>query len=307
LGERGDGVAGFPVTAGSATGGEFLTEFNAGGSALLYSALFPKGAAQAGLGVDANGVLHLAGAEGLVSTFTPARSGAARLFGVANAAGAATGMILGRVAPFEVISIYGLHLGAATPVSATFNSSGFLPATLGGIGVSIGGVPAPLLYVSDTQINAVAPAELTPGAAVHLQISNGASTLAPFRMMVDQAIPGVFLQPNGAAAAINQDGTVNSASNPAPSGSIVSAWATGTGYAPGADGQMAAAAQQTCSCIISSGIGNFSPTYAGAAPGMVNGIVQINLTVTAGPAPEAGYTLYADGKASNVFWVYVVP
>jgi uncharacterized protein (TIGR03437 family) len=295
----------FPVTSGAAAGGEFVTEFNAAGSSLQYSTVFPKGAAQSGLAMDANGVLHLAGAGGLVSTFTPGQSAAARLFGVANAAGSATGMLSGRVAPLEVISIYGLHLGVSTPQSATFNSSGFLPTTLGGISVTIGGAPAPLLYVSDTQINTVAPTGLTLGAAVNLAVSNGSSTLAPFRMVVDAAIPGVFLEPNGTAAAVNQDGTVNSASNPASNGLIISIWATGTGYAPGVDGQMATAAQQTCSCVISSQTTNFAPTYAGAAPGMVNGIVQINFMVSAGFAPIVQYSLSVDGKTSNPFSVYV--
>jgi uncharacterized protein (TIGR03437 family) len=280
-----------------------VTEFNAAGSTLLYSTVSPKGTAQSGLAMDANGVLHLAGAGGLVSTFTPGQSAAARLFGVANAAGSATGMLSGRVAPSEVISIYGLHLGVSTPQSATFNGSGFLPTTLGGISATIGGAPAPLLYVSDTQINAVAPAELTLGAAVNLEISNGSLTLAPFRIVVDPADPGVFLEPNGTATAISQDGTVNSASNPAPNGSIVSIWATGAGYAPGSDGQMATAAQQTCSCVISSQTTNLSPAYAGAAPGMVNGIVQINFKVNAGFAPVVQYSLSVDGKTSNPFSV----
>lgn len=92
----------------------------------------------------------------MISTLTPNQSSAARFFGVANAA---AGAMAARVAPSGVISIYGLHLGLSTPVSATFNSSGFLPITLGGIRVIIGGIAAPLLYVSDTQINTVAPAE----------------------------------------------------------------------------------------------------------------------------------------------------
>ena len=146
---------------------------------------------------------------------------------------------------------------------------------------------------------------MTLGAAVNLEISNGSLTLAPFRIVVDPANPGVFLEPNGTAAAINQDGTVNSASNPAPNRSIISIWATGTGYAPGSDGQMATAAQPTCSCVISSQTTNLSPTYAGAAPGMVNGIVQINFMVNAGFAPVVQYSLSVEGKTSNPFSVYV--
>jgi uncharacterized protein (TIGR03437 family) len=297
--------ADFPATSGFQGGGEFVVEFNPSGSALAYAARFPAGTAQAGLAVDAATALHLAGATGVVSTLTPGSSNA-RLFGVSNAA---AGPMAGRVAPSEVISIYGLNLGVSTPVSATFNSAGFLPETLGGIRVTIGGVAAPLLYVSDTQINAVAPSEIPAGSTVALQVSNGAASLPAFRMLVDEVIPGVFLEPNGTAAAINQDGTVNSASNPAPSGSIVSVWATGVGYVPGADGGMATVAQQTCSCVIYDDVHgtNFSPSYAGAAPGMVNGATQINFTVTAGPAPVVAYQLYADGKDSNIFSVYVKP
>lgn len=294
----------FPATSGFPGGREFVTEFDPAGSALLYSMLFPNGTAQAGLAIDTNGALHLAGASGLVSTLTPSLSASARLFGVANAA---AGAMAGRVAPSEAISIYGLHFGAATPVSATFNSAGVLPTTLGGISVTIGGVAAPLLYVSDTQINAMAPSELTPGSTVEMVVSNGATELPPFRMVVDPSIPGVFLNPDAAAAAINQDGTVNSASNPAPSGSIVSVWATGLGYAPGADGQMATVAQPTCDCTIFLQNTDFLPTYAGAAPGMVNGIAQINFMVSAGSTPSVGYTLAVNAKQSNVFSVYVKP
>ena len=53
------------------------------------------------------------------------------------------------------------------------------------------------------------------------------------------AIPEVFGYPNGYAAALNQDGTINSQTNPAQSGSYVSIWATGIGYSTGTDGQIA--------------------------------------------------------------------
>ncbi len=75
--------ADFPATSGFQGGGEFVVEFNAAGSALTYAARFRWDTAQAGLALDANGALHLAGATGLVSTLTPGRLNA-RLFGVAN-------------------------------------------------------------------------------------------------------------------------------------------------------------------------------------------------------------------------------
>ncbi len=298
-------AADFPATSGFPGGGEFVTEFNATGSALLYSARVPVSTAIAGLAIEATGIVHLAGAMGLVSTLTPGLNSGPRLFGLANAAAGALG---GRVAPSELISIYGLNLGISSPVSATFNSAGFLPTTLGGIQAIIGGIPAPLLYISNTQINAVVPRELTVGSSVSLQVSNGAASMPAFRMVVDQAIPGVFGQ-NGTAAAINQDGTVNSAAHPALSGSIVSVWATGMGYAPGADGQIATAAQQTCSCSIVNTVQEttVSPPYAGAAPGMVNGVVQINFMVSSHNGMGVSYLLFANGTDSYPFLLYVQP
>jgi len=136
----------------------------------------------AALATDAAGVVHAAGGTGLVSTFTPRQSSASRLFGVANAAG---GELAGRVAPGELISIYGLHLGPSTPVSATFNTAGFLPTELAGVQVSIRGIPAPLLYVSGTQINAVVPLELLNVASTSLRVTLNGSALPDFRLVID--------------------------------------------------------------------------------------------------------------------------
>jgi uncharacterized protein (TIGR03437 family) len=299
-------------------GNEFLAELNSTGSALSYSALFPTNTVAQALAVDSTGTVHVGGATGLISAFSPGsapgQTSAPWMLGIANAAG---GILAGRIAPAELISIYGLHLGPAAPVSATFNAAGFLPTTLAGIQVTINGIPAPLLYVSTTQINAVAPVELTAGSAVELQTSQDATPVLDLRVMVDIAAPGVFLNPDGSAAAINQDGTLNSQANPAPAGSYVSIWATGTGYFPGSDGQMATGPNEFCDpgllyCPVfqSDGIPFSAGTplnvsYTGAAPGTVNGVVQINFQVAAS-APY-GYYLSVDGINSNSFGVYATP
>jgi uncharacterized protein (TIGR03437 family) len=302
----------FPTKASvSPNGSEFLAELNSTGSALVYSALFPGNMVAAALAVDAGDTVHVGGATGLISAFSPGSapglSSAPWMFGITNAAG---GVLLGRLAPAELISIYGLHLGPAAPVSATFDAAGFLPTTLGGVQVTINGTPAPLLYVSATQINAIAPVELTAGLAGELQVAQNGAPLPDFRVMVDIAAPGVFLNPDGSAAAINQDGTVNSQANPAVVGSCVSIWATGTGYFPGSDGQMATGANQFCSLVGYCDILNTVPgysginvSYIGAAPGTVNGVVQINFQAV---CVACGYSLSVDGISSDVFGVYTV-
>ena len=79
---------------------------------------------------------------------------------------------------------------------------------------------------------------------------------------------------------MNQDGTVNSLSNPAKLGSVVSIWATGVGlFGPLTDGLVAAAVQdyECCSVYFS---GKFAEVlYAGAAPGSVAGVFRIDFRV----------------------------
>jgi uncharacterized protein (TIGR03437 family) len=152
--------------------------------------------------------------------------------------------------------------------------------------------------------------ELTAGSSVELQFAQNSVALPNFRVMVDIAAPGVFLFPDGEAAALNQDGTVNSQANPAAAGSYVSVWATGTGYFPGSDGQIATGANQFCSASgnceilnIAAGSGSVNISYIGAAPDLVNGVVQVNFQICAG----CSYSLSVDGINSTIFGVHTSP
>jgi uncharacterized protein (TIGR03437 family) len=287
----------FPASDGFPGGQEFVAELNTAGSALLYSSRYPATTVAAALAIDPSGTVHAAGGTGLVSAFTPSASAAASIFGLANAAG---GDLSGRVAPAELISIYGLHLGVSTPAYGSFDAAGFLPTTLAGVQVAFNGIPAPLLYVSDTQINAVVPLALVNMPSAPMRVSLNSGALPDFRVVVDTAIPQVARNADGSAAAINQDGTVNSPTHPAPARSFISIWATGIGYAPGMDGQMQTSAGSFCSCPIHDLATNqdIVPSYAGTAPGMVTGVVQINFQV---PATGTFFYLDVNGKTSDVF------
>jgi len=307
--------ADYPTTVSvTSGGGEFLTELDSTGASLVYSGLFPTETVAQGLAVDANAALHSAGSFGLVSEFPasapPGQTAALWTFGLINAAG---GTLSGRLAPGELIAIYGLNIGPTSPAYAGA-PDGFLPTKLAGVQIAINGVAAPLLYVSATQINAVTPLELTAGSDTQMQLTIDAATFN-VQVRVDAAAPGVFINPNGGgAAAINQDGTVNSPGNPAPDASYVSIWTTGTGYFPGTDGQIATAANQfctselsMCSVLTSAGflnVGNIPQPviYSGAAPDLVNGVVQVNFQVSA--SVQNGYFLSVGGFKSTVFTIY---
>jgi uncharacterized protein (TIGR03437 family) len=67
------------------------------------------------------------------------------MFGIANWAG---GVLAGRTAPGDLISIYGVKLGPAAPASATSDSSGFLPTILDEVAITINGTPAPRVFLN---------------------------------------------------------------------------------------------------------------------------------------------------------------
>jgi uncharacterized protein (TIGR03437 family) len=300
------------------SGSDFLAAFNPSGTALVYSARYPNDALSQSLAVDPTGLLHVAGPTGIVSTIAPGGTPLMRIFGIADAA---YGPLLGRIVPGELISIYGPHIGPAKPVTAVA-SSGFLPTSLAGVQVLVNGVAVPLLYVSDSQINAVAPQAASPNSSVTVQIVSSSVTSPIFPATVMAADPQVFQNPVGTAAAINQDDTLNSAANPAKAGSIVSIWATGTGsiYPRPLDGQISTAAQDYDCCQIGASVvrsSNFVPVptpapvvlYAGAAPGMVAGIVQINFQIPPyiGTPGTLGFSVFASGQSSSTVGIYVTP
>ena len=182
----------------------------------------------------------------------------------------------------------------------------------------INGIPAPLLYVSAYQINAVTPFGTAIGASGTLQVTARDMPLPAFRTFADAAAPQIFTNSSGYAAAINQDGTVNSASIPAKVGSVVAVWATSAPQTGGIDGQMQTTVRPTCNCAIQLSGAPQVPvtvTYAGAAPGTVAGVTQINFVVPNGQSllyfflsvAAPGTTPSVNGQTSDLVPIYVTP
>ncbi len=258
----------FPNAQGWSQGGDFLVELNSTGSALAYSARYPNGSVSTAVALDQTQLIHTAGVTGILSEIASTAPPAPKIFGVLNAAGSP---LAGRISPAEVISIYGPHSGPAAGTGPAARITTY-PTSLAGVQVTIGGIPAPLLYVSDGQINAVVPMEVTAQSAATIQITNGSTLLPSYPVWIDASdavpFPGV----------LNQDGSLNSQTNPAKAASVVSFYATGwqSSFAPLTDGQVALQAINACptsNCFASQG----NIVYAGAAPGIVAGVTQFNL------------------------------
>jgi len=132
------------------------------------------------------------------------------------------------VSPGEFVALTGLNLGSAG--SPTI-SNGLLPTTLGGATVTFNGAPAPLVYVSNTQINAIVPYEIAGQNSATVTVKVGGveqSATVP----VLPAVPALFTTNSsgtGQASALNQDFSVNSPSNSANPGDIIVLYGTGEG------------------------------------------------------------------------------
>ena len=115
-------------------------------------------------------------------------------------------MAPGPIAPGEIVTIFG---------------AGFDPNQTQ---LVFGGEPATVFYAGTGQINALAPMDLTPNSITDIGIMVDGTKVADVPSQVVSAAPGIFSTSNGTgqAAAVNQDGTLNSQSNPAARGSIVS-------------------------------------------------------------------------------------
>jgi uncharacterized protein (TIGR03437 family) len=190
----------------------------------------------------------------------------------------------GAVAPGTILQIYGSNLAGAPVVSSMLP----LTTTLGGTSVSIGGIPAPLYYVSPTQINAQAPFELVPGNQYQVVANvNGAFT-APQTLSVVGGLPGIAGYQNGQIIAQHLDGSLVSEASPAQPGSYVVMYLAGLGATdtPIADGAASPftplAHPVTAPTLTLNGVQQ-PYQFVGLTPGLV-GLYQINFQVPAGTA-----------------------
>jgi len=136
----------------------------------------------------------------------------------------------GAIAPGEILTIFGDSLGPPGGVQAHLSQDSPLPYALADTRVLFNGVAGALLYVSSRQTNAIAPYALTPGASVEVVVEYKGERSNAVMLPVQPAHLGVFSldgSGQGPAAAWNEDGTLNSVSNPAHPGSAITFYATG--------------------------------------------------------------------------------
>jgi uncharacterized protein (TIGR03437 family) len=196
----------------------------------------------------------------------------------------------GPVAPGEIVSLFGSDIGPPVAAPLVLTNPRLLSNSLESVHVFFDGVPAPLLYASSGQVNAVVPYFVAGKSTVELQVEYLGALSNPVTLQVAATAPGVFSingSGRGPGAILNaRDGSVNSASKPALRGDWVSIFATGAGVTMPAsvDGVLASAPLPSPSAQVSVTMGGLPCVlnFAGAAPTLVSGVLQINAQVPAG-------------------------
>jgi uncharacterized protein (TIGR03437 family) len=241
------------------------------------------------------------------------------------------------VAPGELLSMFGRFLYFETnPFITTISPiNGSFPVTFQGLGIAAGQTPAPLLYVSEQQINFQVPYEVAGNPqttiAVTYSAAGGNSVSDSRTFQVSASNPVAFLSQASNPTVLDQtfpltlnaDGSINSQTNPAAAGSRVTIFIDGLGVTSpvpvtGLVNTSLAAALNLPLTVLPNCSGTFcypSPSFVSAGPavGSISGVTQVQLLAPANPNPgvevefqvifslSAGATTVRDMNLS--FWV----
>ncbi len=210
----------------------------------------------------------------------------------------------GPVAPGELIVMYGADMGPTQLAVGELDDQGRMSTLLKETRVYFDGVPAPLVYTSAGQISAVVPYEAAGRTTTRIEVEYRGARSAPIDVPVASTSPGIFTLDttgSGQGAILNQDYSVNGAANPAARGSVVMIYATGEGQTDptGVDGAITTDVLRKPVAPVTVTIGGVPAEvlYAGAAPGMVAGVLQVNAVI---PPDVATGTAEVRIKAGNV-------
>ncbi len=195
----------------------------------------------------------------------------------------------GVVSPGELVAIFGSNMGPAAFTNLQLDSAGNIATILNGVEVLFDGRPAPLVYVSGTQIGVVVPYEVSGQTSTQIQVTWQGESSNVVSVPVGRAAPGIYSQNSsgsGAGSVLNVDGTLNTTSNPTTAGSYVFVYATGEGQTnpPGVDGQLNGVSAPIPTQMVTATIGGVPAyvQYAGGVASLVAGVIQVNLQVPQG-------------------------
>jgi len=235
----------------------------------------------------------------------------------------AASYLTGPVSPGEMIAIFAKAANPIGPATAASLNDATCPAPCANVPTTLGGgqvifqpgsVPAPLTYVSSTQVNCLVPYEMLGAKAVEIQVSYLGQKSDSVSLQYAATQPAIFTALGTGSGLVSaqqydEQGNYkgqNSSSNPASPGWYISFYSTGEGIirAPAVTGKVTS----DTSVLPLMGppgvlIDNLPATvaYFAEAQGFVSGVMQINAVIPA--AVHAGQAVAVsvamDGRYSQ--------
>jgi uncharacterized protein (TIGR03437 family) len=186
-------------------------------------------------------------------------------------------------APGQMVVVWGTGLGPTQKASLQLDANGLVSTSIAGVRILFDGIAAPLVYVTATQCSAVIPYFGATNPTTHVQVEYQGVRSDPFQIAVSPTAPGLFTADSSGQGQA-------SATNPAQRGSVITLWATGEGLTdpPGVNGRLAVGVVPKPLAAVSVNIGGQPATvqYAGAAPGEMPGLFQINAQIPTNVQPS---------------------
>jgi len=220
----------------------------------------------------------------------------------------------GEVSAGEAVVFFGERFGPPSLATLALNPDGSVATVLGETRVLFDNTPAPMIYAVNRQVAAFAPFGIAARISTRVEIEYRGVRSPPITLIVSPAVPGLFTADStgtGQGAIFNQDGSFNNAQNPAAPGDIVVFFGTGGGQTnpPGRDGRIAGAGAAVGQFVgaVTASIGNepAEVVYGGPAPGLVEGVIQVNARISSN-APDGNLpAAIAVGGRSSQFGVTV--
>ncbi len=208
----------------------------------------------------------------------------------------------GALAPGTIVQIYGSGLAAGAASAAAIP----LPTTLNNTSVVIGGIPAPLYYVSSGQINAQIPFSLTPNSRYQVLASANGALTTPISIQIAPVTPGFAAYSGGGLIAQHAaDSSLITAQSPAKPGEYVVAYLAGMGpttvpVQTGAGSPTDPLAWTSVTPVLTLNGAAAPLLYWGMTPGLV-GLYQLDFQIPAGtPSGTLTVVLSQDSIGANV-------
>jgi len=223
------------------------------------------------------------------------------------------------ISPGEIVVLYGSNLAPSFQAASSLP----LPISLNGVQVTVNGVPAPIYYVSATQLSVVIPysAYYTPTSGLpiaRIVVTNASGTSNSVTEFMNVSTPGVFTQnASGLGAASIYHATSKgfvavTNSNPAQPGETVVAYISGLGStvpsvvegqaAPGgplantvANFDVFVGATEACGSETNA----TTCPFVGLAPGLAN-VYQFNIPIPATTASGATQLEFVGPDSDNL-------